>query len=228
LSPASEAELVAEPEPTGGAEKPPHTVHFGEAPKFRLPETIRRRILTWTWRVLAAALLVAVVLVVWPRRHGEAGKTPAGAAGTATVAPQTPSATNGSAAAVKTDQPSAAPPGTIAVPAAQGELVPAPPAEKIWQGITIEIAFQAETWIHVRGDGAIKINGLFPPGTTARAQADSQLLIHTGNAGGFTFLLNGRPAKPLGRSGQVLTDIKITLENLKDFLENPSSGTPAG
>ena len=60
-----------------------------------------------------------------------------------------------------------------------------------------------------RGDGP-------GPGRT------KELLIHTGNAGGFTFRLNGRPAKPLGRSGQVLTDIKITPENLKDFLEDPA------
>ncbi|MBP1660821.1 MAG: hypothetical protein H6P95_2013, partial [Candidatus Aminicenantes bacterium] len=58
--------------------------------------------------------------------------------------------------------------------------------------------------------------------------ADERLLIHTGNAGGFTFRLNGRPAKPLGRSGQVLTDIKITTGNYKDFLEAPSSGLPTG
>jgi len=104
----------------------------------------------------------------------------------------------------------------------------APAAERVWKGLTIEITFQAETWIQVRTDGELKINGLFPPGSTARAQADDRLLIHTGNAGGFTFRLNGQPAKPLGRSGQVLTDIRITLENIKDFLESTSSGLPTG
>jgi hypothetical protein len=125
----------------------------------------------------------------------------------------------------------------VTAPAAQAEPAPpepsattglAPAAEKVWKGLTIEITFLAETWIQVRTDGELKINGLFPPGSTARAQADEHLLIHTGNAGGFTFRLNGQPAKPLGRSGQVLTDIRITLENIKDFLESPSSSLPTG
>ena len=60
------------------------------------------------------------------------------------------------------------------------------------------------------------------------AQADERILIHTGNAGGFSFLLNGKAAKRLGRSGQVITDIKITPDNLKDFLEAETPGPPAG
>ena len=91
--------------------------------------------------------------------------------------------------------------------------------EEVWTGVTIEISFQAETWIQVYTDGVLKVDGLFPAGATAQAQADEQLLIHVGNAGGFTFLLNGKPAKPLGRAGHVLTDIKITPNNYKDFLE---------
>jgi hypothetical protein len=111
------------------------------------------------------------------------------------------------------------------VPAAKPETTPA--VEDVWEGIPIEITFQSETWIQVYTDGTLKVDGLFPAGGTARAQADEKLLIHTGNAGGFTFRLNGRPAKPLGRSGQVLTDIKITPENFQDFLEGQSSGLAA-
>ena len=89
-----------------------------------------------------------------------------------------------------------------------------------------EIVFEAETWIRVYTDGVLKVDGLFPPGTTAKAQADERILIHTGNAGGFSFLLNGKAAKPLGRSGQVITDIKITPDNFKDFLEAESPARP--
>ena len=134
------------------------------------------------------------------------------------------------------------PPRTIVQAAAQSPIVseplPAPPqkaepdpppvVEVAWKGVTIEITFEAETWIMVYADGVLKLTGTFPPGSTAKAQADERILIHTGNAGGFSFLLNGKPAKSLGRSGQVLTDIKITPDNFKDFLEADTLAHPAG
>lgn len=116
----------------------------------------------------------------------------------------------------------------ISLPIQEPKAEPPPVVEVAWKGVTIEIAFEAETWIQIYADGVLKVDGLFPPGTTAKAQADQRILIHTGNAGGFGFLLNGKPAKPLGRSGQVLADITITPDNFKDFLEAETSGRPAG
>ena len=116
------------------------------------------------------------------------------------------------------------------VPAPPQKVEPEPPpvVEPVWKGVTIEIAFEAETWIMVYTDGVLKLTGTFPPGSTAKAQADERILIHTGNAGGFSFLLNGKEAKRLGRSGQIIMDIKITPDNFKDFLEAEAPGRPAG
>ena len=236
-APAIEPAPAAEPEAPPDIEKASPTVHFEEAPKPRLSEAARKRILAWTWRGLAAVLLVAVIIVVWPsRRHKADEPQPGRTAAEAVVPPtttNTPGTTPSSAPRSETvtapaAQAEPAPPGPSATAAPTGSTGLAPAAEKAWKGLTVEITFQAETWIQVRTDGELKIDGLFPPGSTARAQADERLLIHTGNAGGFTLRLNGQPAKPLGRSGQVLTDIKITLENIKDFLESPSSGLPTG
>jgi len=116
----------------------------------------------------------------------------------------------------------------VSAPPQKAEPEPPPIVEVAWKGVTIEIAFEAETWIMVYADGILKVTGLFPPGSTAKAQADERILIHTGNAGGFSFLLNGKAAKRLGRSGQVITDIKITPDNFKDFLEAETPGRPAG
>ena len=230
-APAIEPAPAAEPEAPPDLEKASPTVHFEEAPKPRLSEAARKRILAWTWRGLAAVALVAVIIIVWPSRRHKADAPQPGTTAAEAVVPPPPATTPGTTPA------SAPRPETVTAPAVQAEPAPpgpsattglAPAAERVWKGLTIEITFQAETWIQVRTDGELKINGLFPPGSTARAQADEHLLIHTGNAGGFTFRLNGQPAKPLGRSGQVLTDIRITLENIKDFLESPSSGLPTG
>jgi cytoskeleton protein RodZ len=236
LEPAAPIVPVEPPLPpeaavTSGDDAAPSLV-IEEVPQPKLSPAARKKILAWTWRAVAALATVAVIVLIWPSRkaHPVPSERPTVAAQAELPAP--PKADPGAAPATATPaasgaaaalQPSSRP---AAEPAAQPMAPPA--AEESWKGLTIEITFQAETWIQVRADGEIKIDGLFPAGTTARAQADDRLLIHTGNAGGFTLRLNGRPAKPLGRLGQVLTDIKITTENFRDFLEAPSSGLPTG
>ncbi|MCU0244227.1 MAG: helix-turn-helix domain-containing protein [Acidobacteria bacterium] len=217
------------------ADAPEPDLAIEDAPRPRLSEAARRRLFGLAWRTLAALLLVAVLVILWsnrrPRPPEEKPATAAPAEAAAAPAqgpvpgPQVPDGTAGPDAAP------ASPAGATVAPApAAAEPVPAPaPAvEEAVQGIEIEISFQAETWINVLADGVLKVEGVFPPGATARTRAEAKLLIHTGNAGGFTFLLNGRPAKPLGRSGQVLTDIKITPDNLTEFLEVREPAVPEG
>jgi cytoskeleton protein RodZ len=171
--------------------------------------------LAWTWRGLAALAILGSALILWSPWHHRPAAVDRGSSAAQAQA-QSPAA-----------KPAEAPSPPAAAPTTPGEA-PTGAAEEAWKGLTIEISFEAETWIQVYADGALRVGGLFPAGASARAHADEKLLIHTGNAGGFTFKLNGRQAKPLGRSGAVLTGIKITPENLKDFLEDPSSPRPAG
>jgi cytoskeleton protein RodZ len=106
-------------------------------------------------------------------------------------------------------------------PAAQESAAAMPgaePAKEESKGLTMDISFQADTWIQVYADGSLKISGLFPAGQQARVQAEKEIRIDLGNAGGLTFLLNGKPGKALGKSGEVIKDIRITAENFKDFL----------
>ena len=165
-APAIEPAPAAEPEAPPDIEKASPTVHFEEAPKPRLSEAARKRILAWTWRGLAAVLLVAVIIVVWPSRRHKADEPQPGRTAAEAVVPPTATNTPG------TTPSSAARPETVTAPAAQAEPAPpgpsattglAPAAEKAWKGLTVEITFQAETWIQVRTDGELKIDGLFPP-----------------------------------------------------------------
>jgi cytoskeleton protein RodZ len=201
----------------------------------RLSAVARKRIFTWTWRSAAVILAIVGLVVLWSSRRPRApsSQTEAVASSTETVVTQTvippPQKTKPLAEAAA--QPTA---DLSAQPSSEPSTEPAPipeslgVVEEVWKGVTIELSFQAETWLQVYADGVLKINGQFPAGATARAQADERLLLHVGNAGGFTFLLNGKPAKPLGGSGQVRTDIKITTENYKEFLQGQSPGQPAG
>jgi transcriptional regulator with XRE-family HTH domain len=233
-------------------ERPEPGVLFEEAAaKPGRPLMTRQQMRVWTWRGLAALGIVLVALILWSPWHrhpapiGRGPVTvrtqlpaanPAAKPAEKTVKPteaakppeKTPTETGRQAAQAVSKTAAEAPPAVTGPPAPKPEAAaPAPASGEIWKGITIEIVFDSETSIQVYADGALRIGGVFPVGASARAQANETLLIHTGNAGGFTFKLNGRPAKPLGGPGQVLTDIKITLENLKDFLEAPSSG-PTG
>jgi cytoskeletal protein RodZ len=186
------------------------------APKAPMDPALKKRIITWVAGSLLLLLAVVLVIVFWPSggsRTSSARNEPAPSSSQAKTATPPPEKT-------------ATAPGTEPVPELKPE--PAPVVEEVWTGVTIEISFGAETWIQVYADGVLKVDGLFPPGAKAKAQANERLLIHVGNAAGFTFLLNGKPAKPLGRSGQVITDIKITPDNLKDFLQGDSPGPPAG
>ncbi|RPI97425.1 MAG: helix-turn-helix domain-containing protein [Candidatus Aminicenantes bacterium] len=206
IEPESPAEAAPAPAP---AHEAVTDLFVEEAPKAGLSPAARKRIFAWGWRTLAALVVIAAVFYLWSSRRPRPPQQP----------PETVVARETLPPAQKTE------PGPAPVSQSQTENPSEPPpvVEEVWRGVTIEISFQAETWIQIRTDGEIKVDGLFPAGATARAQADKELLIHTGNAGGFSFRLNGRPAKPLGRSGQVLTDIKIRPDNLSEFLDGPAS-----
>lgn len=223
---------------------------FEDAPKPQPSPAARRRIFAVAWRLLAVLAVVAAVIAIWSKRAPREPELKPADVQTRIIYPA-PQTSDTAAAAV----PGAVTPGPEQAAGQEGALAPVPAAtapaatvpaagpgtepqartetppaapESPGGGVTIEIVFEAETWIHVRTDGQPKIDGVFPAGATATARADRVLLIHTGNAGGFTFRLNGRPARRLGRSGQVLTDIKITPENVRDFLEPPASGPATG
>ena len=215
--------------PPAAVETPKPELVLGEAPKPRLSAAARKRLFSWAWRSLAILAAVAVLVTLWsnrrPRPPEDRIETAAPVPSTVVTGSALPAAVSQEPGAQTPAQPETAPPAATE-PA--GVPPPSPAVEETRKGITIEIAFQTETRISVTADGTLQIDGVFPPGATARAQADGILVITTGNAGGFTFSLNGKPAKPLGRSGQILNDVKITPENIKDFLEGQAPGPAAG
>ncbi len=234
IIPEAPAEPIApsEPVPTPIREAGPALI-FEEAPKPEDSTTARKRYLAWAWRGLAVlAIGCALFFVIRSLRKPRAPQPQPSTVVTQSILPPGQKTEPGTAPTTEpvTEPPSQPASQPVSQPAVEPATKPeAPPVtDEVWQGVTIEITFQAETWIQVYTDGELMVNGVFPAGATARARADQKLLIHTGNAGGFTFRLNGKPAKPLGRSGQVLADITITTENFRDFLEGPSSGLPTG
>jgi transcriptional regulator with XRE-family HTH domain len=199
-SPATPPEPAPAPETASGLLIEP-------APKPRLSPAARKTIIGWIWRSALVLIAVAILVLLWSSRR-----------------PRPPESKPGSVTSKAV--PAGGPLPPVAAPAVPIE--PPAPIEEAWKGVTIEIAFRDATWIRVYADGALQIDGLFPAGATARARADDRIVLTTGNAGGFTFLLNGEPARSLGRAGDLLTDITITPANYKEFLEPRPPGPPAG
>jgi cytoskeleton protein RodZ len=86
------------------------------------------------------------------------------------------------------------------------------------KNIVLEISFLEETWVQIFADGVRAVYDLKPAGDRIVVEADNEIRMNVGNAGGFTYLLNGKPGRSLGRPGRVVNDILITPETLKNFL----------
>ncbi|MEN6310974.1 MAG: RodZ domain-containing protein, partial [Acidobacteriota bacterium] len=159
-----------------------------------------------------------------PAPDKKAEVTPGQGAETTTAAPTTPAAGQpgappaSQAPSQSLTQPSTQPAAQPAVQPAAQEPGAGAPVQTENKGLTMDITFQEETWIQIYGDGTLKLGGLFPSGRKVSLEASREILIYVGNAGGLTYLLTGRPGKSLGRSGEVLNNIRITLDNLKSFL----------
>jgi cytoskeletal protein RodZ len=120
-------------------------------------------------------------------------------------------------------------PAAVSPPAVPIDWPPVLDSGAIDEGadLRLELTFTAETWIHVAADRAIQLDGIKKPGDTAVCTARKEFILQTGNAAGFAFTLNGRPGKPLGASGAVMTDVRINRETLAGFLAAPAN-RPAG
>ncbi len=84
--------------------------------------------------------------------------------------------------------------------------------------LALEISFTEETWLQVYADGKLEVEDTKMPGERISVEAYEELLIHLGNAGGVAYRLNDREGKPFGASGVTVRNIRITLENFKDFI----------
>ena len=105
--------------------------------------------------------------------------------------------------------------------------VPSAVKEEITKEVTelnFSIKFHDLTWIELYADGNLVLEGNQEPGQEFQTRAERELIINCGNLGGFTYTINGIEGKSLGRSGAVLRDIRINLENLHEFIEDEEDG----
>ncbi|HET9369571.1 MAG TPA: RodZ domain-containing protein [Vicinamibacterales bacterium] len=101
--------------------------------------------------------------------------------------------------------PSADPPAVQAAPAAPEKLA-------------IQFEFSADCWVRIAADGQVVLERIIKAGEKQAFTADHEVALNVGNAGAFTWTLNGKPARSLGPSGTTRV-VRITRENVDSFLQ---------
>jgi transcriptional regulator with XRE-family HTH domain len=115
----------------------------------------------------------------------------------------------------------------------QSEVIPPPtetePSEEIVeeiQELNLDIIFHSDTWIQVHADGELIYEGIKLAGGKLQVIAQEELVIDVGNAGGFTYTLNDQRGKSFGSLGAVEKNIRITLDNMGDFIVESNDTDP--
>jgi cytoskeleton protein RodZ len=135
-----------------------------------------------------------------------------------TVEPENSTGTPVAAAEPKPAEPTSAFAQAPETPANQEINAPEPAAPS---ALRLEIIATENCWISVDRDGNRAVRRTLAPGEVQQVRASEQFFIILGNAGGVRIKINGKTAKPLGKSGEVVT-IKINEKNLQDFLDQAS------
>jgi cytoskeletal protein RodZ len=94
--------------------------------------------------------------------------------------------------------------------------------------LVLTVTAQADCWVEVRADGATVVNRVLAQGESQTFEANGEIVLSVGNAGGLSIRVNDRPALPLGRSGEVRKNIVITRQNLPEIVGQEEAASPDG
>jgi cytoskeletal protein RodZ len=88
-------------------------------------------------------------------------------------------------------------------------------------GLELNIIAQEDTWIEIQSDNEIAYKWMLRKGEQKTFKAKEKILFNKiGNAGGIKVYCNGVEFLPLGKKGEVIKNIMITPNNIKDYAIN--------
>ena len=141
------------------------------------------------WAILgglvALALVAFVVYEYWQYAHAPNSQA---SVGVATPAPQPAADSAGSGPGA----------GASALPSAMPSGSPGPATHH-----QLEIRLTQRSWLRVNVDGATRLEGVFPAGTS-RTFTGNVADVRAGNAGGVSVAVDGKPPSPMGKEGDVV------------------------
>lgn len=83
---------------------------------------------------------------------------------------------------------------------------PSPSPTVVYDGVNLLLAFEADSWLEVTVDGTRIVPGeVVGAGETRLYEADGEVKVRFGNAGGVIVEFNGQNLGPAGASGQVVS-----------------------
>jgi cytoskeletal protein RodZ len=118
-------------------------------------------------------------------------------------------------------EPSLLPANPIVPAATQTNATTVPLSPEAALPLRLDIEVTEECWISIESDGQTAVRRLLVPGEAQTVGATEQFTILVGNAGGIRLKINGKPARPLGKSGDVVR-VLINDKNLQDFIDQTS------
>ncbi len=104
------------------------------------------------------------------------------------------------------------------VPASAVAASPVPAAPASASPLRVRIEITEECWMSVDSDGRPSIRRVLKAGETQSFEASRKINLIMGNAGGVRLQINGKPAKLLGKTGEVVK-VEINETNLADFID---------
>jgi hypothetical protein len=90
-------------------------------------------------------------------------------------------------------------------------------------GLVLTMNATQACWVEVSVDGQTVMNRVMTQGESQTLEAQGEILLSVGNAGGIAFSINDRRGLPLGDSGEVRRNIRITKQSLATLLAEPPS-----
>jgi transcriptional regulator with XRE-family HTH domain len=103
-------------------------------------------------------------------------------------------------------------PAAAAAPERQPAPTPAPPPSPPAGHVIVALEARQIAWMAASVDGERKVYRLLQPGERISLDGTREISIRIGDAGAVVWQVNGRPAEPMGESGQVRT-VRLTPEN---------------
>ena len=181
-------------------------------------ESDRRMAGTFLWLVLVSVPVAGVVLYFATAGRRDAPAEPPSVEVT-TPAPESRPAVDPpppSSASALEPAPVAAPKVTPTVPARP--VTPAPVPATAGDSLTVSITAKGPCWVSATVDGQRMIERLMQPGERSTLEVKREMVLTAGDGGALAVTLNGAAAKPLGKSGEVVT-ARYTLTNFKNYVQ---------
>jgi cytoskeletal protein RodZ len=113
--------------------------------------------------------------------------------------------------------PASASPEQVAPPSPPADV--AAPAVATGDRLTVGLSVKRPCWVSAKVDGQRVIERLLAAGTQQTLEVKRELVLTAGDAGAIAVTLNGADARPLGKSGEVVTT-RFTTANFRDFLQS--------